>query len=144
MSAEPCSPATVENRASISVVTPGWNSAALVYCETSSVVTKWPKAPPPLAWTLRSGTRSRLKCAIWATKWKSCSRIGPVPPGPVPSENWSLGAGAPVSVVETGADGPVGGAESSVVMVPLGSRGGAERGRRQDAAVDAQGAQVPQ
>ena len=98
MSGEPCSPATVEKRASISVFTPGWNSAALVYAETSSVVSSSPKAPEPLACTLRSGIRSRLKCAIWFRKWTSCSTIGPS--GPIVRLLRSLGAGAPVSVVE--------------------------------------------
>ena len=98
MSGEPCSPATVEKRASISVVTPGWKSAAFVYADTSSVVSNAPKAPEPLACTLRSGTRSRLKCAIWFRKCTSWSRIGPS--APRVSELRSLGAGAPVSVVD--------------------------------------------
>src|SRR6476619_7790934 len=98
----------------MSLRAPGWRKAALVYALTSSVVSKTPNAPPPLACTLRSGTRSRLKCAIWPRKWKSCSRIGPSEP--TVSENWSLGAGAPVSVVEGLAFGPVDGAWSSVVM----------------------------
>jgi hypothetical protein len=68
VSGEPCSPATEENRASISVVTPGWNSAARVYRLTSPVVVKVPKAPPPLACTTRSGTRSRLNCASFSTR----------------------------------------------------------------------------
>ena len=53
---------------SISVSVPGWNSAALVYFETSSVVLKVPKAPPPLACTTRSGTRSRLNCASFSIR----------------------------------------------------------------------------
>ncbi len=69
MSAEPCSPATVDIRSSVSVRVPGWNTAARVYCDTSSVTSKNPNAPPPLACTFRSGTRSRLKCAIWPMKW---------------------------------------------------------------------------
>src|SRR6476620_6973749 len=82
----------------MSVLTPGWNSAAFVYRETSSVVSNSPKAPEPFACTVRSGTRSRLKCAIWFRKWWSCSRIGPS--GPSVSEVRSLVAGAPVSVVD--------------------------------------------
>ena len=108
MSGEPISPATVENRASISVLAPGWKRAALVYADTSSVVSSSPKAPEPLACTLRSGTRSRLKCAIWLRKCTSCSTIGPS--GPTVSELRSLGAGAPVSVVEpsrASSEGPV-------------------------------------
>ena len=49
MSGLPRSPATVENRISVSVRVPGWNTAALVYAVTSFVTSKWPKAPPPLA-----------------------------------------------------------------------------------------------
>ena len=64
MSGLPLSPATVEKRASISVLTPGWNRAALVYALTSSVASKTPKAPDPLACGCRSGIRSRLKLAI--------------------------------------------------------------------------------
>ncbi len=64
MSGLPRSPATVENRATMSVRTPGWNNAALVYWLTSPVVSKWPNAPPPLACGCRSGIRSRLKLAI--------------------------------------------------------------------------------
>ena len=41
----PRSPATVENRATISVLVPGWNTAARVYWLTSLVTSKWPKAP---------------------------------------------------------------------------------------------------
>src|SRR5665647_2758256 len=43
------SPATDENRSSISDVVPGWNTAARVYMETSSVTVNSPKAPPPFA-----------------------------------------------------------------------------------------------
>ena len=64
MSGLPRSPATVENLATISVLVPGWNTAALVYWLTSWVTSKWPNAPPPLAWGCRSGMRSRLKLAI--------------------------------------------------------------------------------
>ena len=53
---------------SISVSAPGWRHAALVYFETSSVVLKVPNAPPPLACTTRSGTRSRLNCASFSTR----------------------------------------------------------------------------
>ena len=64
MSGLPRSPATVENRISVSVRVPGWNTAALVYALTSFVTSKWPNAPPPLACGWRSGMRSRLKFAI--------------------------------------------------------------------------------
>ena len=64
MSGLPRSPATVENLATISVLVPGWNTAALVNSLTSWVTSKWPNAPPPLAWGWRSGMRSRLKLAI--------------------------------------------------------------------------------
>jgi hypothetical protein len=94
----PASPATVEKRASISVAAPFWNSAALVYAETSSVVSKTPNAPAPLACGWRSGTFSRLKCAICSRKCTSWSRMGPS--GPIVSELRSLGAGAPVLIVE--------------------------------------------
>ena len=64
MSGLPRSPATVENRISMSVLVPGWKTAALVYALTSPVTSKWPNAPPPLACGCRSGIRSRLKLAI--------------------------------------------------------------------------------
>ena len=67
MSGEPCSPATVEKRANIGVRVPGWKRPALVNWLTSSVTSKKPWAPLPLAWTTRSGTRSRLKCCIFCT-----------------------------------------------------------------------------
>lgn len=44
----PSSPATLENRASASVVVPGWNTAALVKAETSPMTSSEPNAPPPL------------------------------------------------------------------------------------------------
>ncbi len=68
VSGEPCSPATLEKRCSVSVVAPGWNTAARVYAETSSVTVNVPKAPPPLAWTIRSGMRSRLNWASFSTR----------------------------------------------------------------------------
>src|SRR6476659_7691897 len=98
----------------MSVVVPCWNSAALVYAETSSVVSKTPKAPVPLACTLRSGTRSRLKGAICSMKCVSCSRIGPFDPRV--SEFRSLGAGAPLPMVE-----PPCGRASGVVLNALSS-----------------------
>src|SRR5665647_2023758 len=64
----------------MSVLTPFWNSAALVYRLRSSVTSRTPKAPEPLACGLRSGTRSRLKCAICSRKCTSCSRVGPLAP----------------------------------------------------------------
>src|SRR5690606_22981384 len=94
----PISPATVEKRISISVLAPGWNSAAFVYLDTSEVVSNTPKAPAPFACGWRSGTFSRLKCAICSRKCTSCSTIGPS--GPMVSELRSLGAGAPVLIVE--------------------------------------------
>ena len=68
MSGEPFSPATEEKRISISVSTPGCRNAALVYFEMSSVVLNVPNAPPPLACTTRSGTRSRLNWASFSTR----------------------------------------------------------------------------
>ena len=41
--------------------------AGVVNWETSSVTSKKPWAALPLAWTTRSGTRSRLKCCIFWT-----------------------------------------------------------------------------
>src|SRR6185437_3249179 len=84
--------------ASMSVFAPGWNNAAFVYFDTSSVVSNTPNAPAPLACGWRSGTFSRLKCAICSRKCTSCSRIGPF--GPMVSELRSLMAGAPEPVVE--------------------------------------------
>ena len=134
----------------MSVFTPGWKSAARVYRLTSPVVSKLPNAPPPLACTFRSGTRSRLKCAIWLTKWKSCSRIGPS--DPTVSENWSLGAGAPVSVVDVVGEiwpSRVVAVTSVVMALTLSRRGWAERmgGIDQELAgwiAAVQSAQVPQ
>ena len=77
------------------------------------MVSNSPKAPEPLACTLRSGTRSRLKCAIWFRKCTSCSRIGPS--GPIVRLLRSLGAGAPVSVVEPSAASEEG---ASAIEVP--------------------------
>src|SRR5690606_13147607 len=94
----PISPATVEKRISISVLAPGWNNAAFVYLDTSEVVSNTPKAPAPFACGWRSGTFSRLKCAICSRKCTSCSTIGPS--GPMVSELRSLGAGDPVLIVE--------------------------------------------
>ncbi len=67
MSADPSSPATVENRANISVFFPGCRKSALVHLgvSASSKTSKVPWAPEPLAWTTRSGTRSRLNWAIF-------------------------------------------------------------------------------
>src|SRR5690606_28730816 len=76
--------------------------AAQVYRDTSAVVSKTPKAPAPLACGCRSGTFSRLKCAICSRKCTSCSRMGPS--GPIVREFRSLTAGAPEPVVERGAD----------------------------------------
>src|SRR5690606_25664225 len=105
----PCSPATVEKRASIPVFAPGWNSAALVYLGTSAVVSNTPEAPAPFACGWRAGTLSRVKCATCARKCTSCSRMGPS--GPMVSELRSLAAGAPLPVVE-----PVGRLGSSLLI----------------------------
>jgi hypothetical protein len=68
VSALPVSPATAEKRANIGVRFPTSDrKAALVHCVTSSVTSKNPCAPLPLACTTRSGTRSRLKCCIFCT-----------------------------------------------------------------------------
>ena len=61
------------------------------------MISRVPNAPEPFACTLRSGTRSRLKCAICSMKWWSCSRIGPS--APMVRLLRSLGAGAPVLIV---------------------------------------------
>src|SRR5680860_1115017 len=82
----------------MSVLAPFWNSAALVYRLRSSVTSRTPKAPEPLACGLRSGTRSRLKCAICSRKCTSCNRVGPL--APRVRELRSLMAGAPLLVVE--------------------------------------------
>ena len=68
MSGLPFSPATVEKRASIGVLTPFWNSPAQVMSEMSSVVSNSPKAPEPLACGSRSGTFSRLKWASFSMR----------------------------------------------------------------------------
>ena len=94
----PCSPATVEKRASISVCAPFWNSAALVKRDRSSVVSKTPKAPAPLACGWRSMVFSRLKWAICSRKCTSLSTIGPS--APTLRLKRSLTAGAPVDMVE--------------------------------------------
>ena len=88
----------MEKRASIGVRVPGWNSFALVYLETSSVMTSSPKAPEPLAWGLRSGMRSRSKWASFSTNATSWSMRGPS--GPTLSEFASDSRGAPACVVD--------------------------------------------
>ena len=68
MSGKPCSPATVEKRANVSVRLPiEERKSAFVNSLTSLVTSKNPCAPLPLACTTRSGTRSRLKCWIFWT-----------------------------------------------------------------------------
>ena len=58
--------ATVENRANTGVRLPTPpRKLAFVNCVRSSVTSKKPCAPLPLACTTRSGTRSRLKCCIF-------------------------------------------------------------------------------
>src|SRR5690606_20915588 len=54
------------------------------------------------AWVGHSGTSSLLKSAIYSRKCTSCSTIGPL--APMVSELRSLGAGAPVLMVEPVAD----------------------------------------
>src|SRR5690606_1580586 len=98
VSGDPRSPATVEKRSSARVLAPGWNSAAFVKAETSSVTTSSPKAPAPFACGRRSGTFIRLKCCSVSTRWWSCSTIGPS--GPTVRELRSLTAGMPAWVVE--------------------------------------------
>ena len=62
--------ATVEQRISRSVCLPmAPNSLALVYLEMSCVTVKVPKAPEPLAWTTRSGMRSRFWWASFSSSW---------------------------------------------------------------------------
>ena len=63
----------------------------------SWVTVKVPKAPEPLACTTRSGMHSRLKWAIFSSRWKSCSRSGPR--GPAVSEFWLSTTGMPSAVV---------------------------------------------
>lgn len=54
MSADPLSPATVENLVNRGVTLPmDSKTLALVYLETSWVTLKKPWAAPPLAWTTR-------------------------------------------------------------------------------------------
>src|SRR3546814_5069639 len=65
---------------------------------SSDLVSKTPNAPAPLACGWRSGTFSRLKCAICSRKCTSWSRMGPS--APIVSELRSLGAGAPVLIVD--------------------------------------------
>ena len=50
---------------------------ALVYLVISWVISKYPKAPAPLAWTTRSGILSRSKWAISSMKLTSWSKTGP-------------------------------------------------------------------
>ena len=48
---------------------------APVYFVTSSVTSNQPCAPAPLAWTTRSGIRSRLKWASLSCRWTSGSSV---------------------------------------------------------------------
>jgi hypothetical protein len=55
----------VEKRSSAGVCLPTWaKMLALVYCVMSCVTVNVPKAPEPLAWTVRSGMRSRFEQLI--------------------------------------------------------------------------------
>ena len=83
----------------IGVTRPGWNRSALVYLDTSSVMVSSPKAPEPLACTLRSGMRSRLKCACFSTRCTSDSSSGPC--SPTVAECSSVLTGEPFTFVET-------------------------------------------
>src|SRR5690606_28158805 len=53
--------------------------------------------PEPLAWTVRSGMRSRFWCASFSSRWKSCIRSGPR--GPALRLFWLSATGAPLAVV---------------------------------------------
>jgi pimeloyl-ACP methyl ester carboxylesterase len=68
-SAAPSSPATVENRRISGVLAPGCSAFAFVYFEMSPVIVSVPCAPQPLAWTGRSGMRSRFWCASFSINW---------------------------------------------------------------------------
>ena len=69
------------------------------YLLTSSVTSKYPCAPAPLAWTTLSGIRSRAKWAILSIKLKSYMRRGPL--GPDEREFWLLSNGDPFEAVIT-------------------------------------------
>ena len=89
----------MEKRASISVFTPGLEEGCLgVPALTSSVVSKTPNAPEPLACGRRSGTFSRLKWASVSIRCTSCSSSGPF--GPTERLLRSLALGAPLTVRE--------------------------------------------
>ena len=95
-------PATVEKRRKVSVCLPtSERNAARVYSVTSAVTVKVPYAPAPRACTMRSGMRSRLKCASFSIR--SWSWMRPGPPMPAVSLFWLSPTGAPDSVVS----GPV-------------------------------------
>ncbi len=53
----------------VGVSAPGWSALALVYLEMSPVILSVPCAPQPLAWTARSGMRSRFWCASFSMSW---------------------------------------------------------------------------
>src|SRR5690606_40261246 len=77
----PISPATVENRANISVCFPiSLNILALVYCVMSWVTVKVPKAPDPLACIQIGRASCRERVAIFSRNQKSCINIGPLGP----------------------------------------------------------------
>lgn len=62
VSDEPDSPPTVENRTTTDAFLPGFMMSAQQMSSAPAVVSQVPMAPAPLAWTTRSGIRSRL-CA---------------------------------------------------------------------------------
>lgn len=100
VSAAPFSPATVEKRRKTGVFFPMESkSLALVNLETSWVTSKYPWAAAPLAWTTRSGMRSRSKWASLSSRWKSEITRGPH--SPAVTLFWLSSTGCPVEVVIT-------------------------------------------
>ena len=55
-----CVPAPQSSTPAIGVSAPGCSTAAQVRCDMSPVIFNTPYAPQPLAWTTRSGIRSRF------------------------------------------------------------------------------------
>src|SRR5690625_2893522 len=97
-SAAPRSPATVENRANISVCLPIWEKIlAREYWVMSLVTVKVPQAPEPLACIRRSGMTSRSKWANFSKNHTSWSSIGPR--GPAVTALSLSQTGAPAAVV---------------------------------------------
>jgi len=84
VSADPFSPATVEIRARVLVFFPTpHRNAAEVMCDMSWVTSNSPQAPAALAWTTRSGIRSREKWARVSISCVSWRRARPPPPKPL-------------------------------------------------------------